>query len=52
MSNAIAGFLVPLLRLAFPARGRHRSAGPLAVTRRDHRIDAGPRWIHAVEAAA
>lgn len=34
MTNAIAGSLIPLLRLMFPARGRHRWAGPLPAARR------------------
>ncbi len=32
MFNATARFLVPLLRLLFPARGCHRSAGALPAT--------------------
>ncbi|SHM38511.1 hypothetical protein SAMN05216268_110257 [Streptomyces yunnanensis] len=34
MTNATARFLVPLLRLLFPARGCHRSAGAPPVARR------------------
>ncbi|MGV4929457.1 hypothetical protein K2224_10705 [Streptomyces sp. BHT-5-2] len=36
MTNAIASFLIRLLRLTFPARGRHRSPGSLPVVRREH----------------
>ncbi|MEV7382110.1 hypothetical protein [Streptomyces lydicus] len=35
MTNATARLLIPLLRLLFPGRGCHRSAGALPVARRE-----------------
>ncbi|WP_344390165.1 hypothetical protein [Streptomyces vastus] len=42
MTHAVARLLEPLLRLLFPARGRHRAAG----------ASLGPRFIHGVEVSA
>ncbi|WP_201304799.1 hypothetical protein [Streptomyces sp. GS7] len=44
MTHATARFLIPLLRLTFPARGRRRALW-CAV----HGVGAGPRRIHGVE---
>ncbi|MEV0371207.1 hypothetical protein AB0I10_15480 [Streptomyces sp. NPDC050636] len=42
MTNAIARLLVPVLKLLFPAPGRHRSAGPPPTPYSGHTPTARP----------
>ncbi|MFD5075509.1 hypothetical protein [Streptomyces sp. NPDC058371] len=48
MTYAIARLIEPLLRLLFPARGRHRATGAPAIA--PHPATRAPRRPHAVTA--